>query len=378
LFLTSVNAETVVPCKISILEGIDAANVTIYYNNSVTNKENFTAQSLEELLKIVSTHTSKKNIEEKKNDNNNIELTEVCAPKTFFPKIKAGTTLVDIPGFSETNLMKNINISYLSQEKYRSIFVFLIPLGIGGSLLKENTEILDVYKTKDKDLTKNILFVLTKLSDFENNCLNENSDFEEDEEEKVKYMSDLIFSAYIKPIKEKFPSANIFFYEIGKKMQNYIYDKESLQLSLKNKNTEKSESSISVGQESLDAILGLINNQLRNNEELSLNWLKNKAISRINKSKKKIFNFHNEDKQVKKNKIEVTKCLKEITKKYSEECIAEYKLSNFNKQRLNEIINEKITQESLGSKEKHQNIIEADVWSISISFLTRVVTGANK
>jgi hypothetical protein len=355
IFRTSTLAETFVPCKISTYDELQKASIHLEFQDETS--ENYEAESINNLIEILSKFISKESILENKKM---LDNTEIDSPRVFFPKLKSGTSLIDTPGFSENESMKKFNLSQLAKEKHTSIIIFLIPLEIGGSLMQENLDILNNYKSKDSDKSNNIVFVLTKLKNYKISCENENPDYSE--EEVLDYMNKSIQKGFIIPLKKKFPYARIIIYEIGREMESYYYNKDSLLLKITSKN-EKENSDIDIKSQSLHFLNDYINDQFINNETEYLNYLKNKLFSRIEKIKNFMLNFHCEEKNVKENKMLILEKLTDIVNQSKLNRMEVFKTEIFNEQILQEIIDKNIKEESLNHKEKCSNLIEAEILS---------------
>jgi hypothetical protein len=355
IFRTSTIAETFVPCKISIYDELQKGNIHLEYQDETS--ENYEVESINHLIEILSKSISKESILENKKILSN---TEIDSPGVFFPKVKSGTSIMDTPGFSENESMKKFNLSQLAKKKNTSIILFLIPLEVGGSLMQENLDILNNYKSKDSDKSNNIVFMLTKLKNYKISCENENPDYSD--EEVLDYMNKSIQKGFIIPLKEQFPYARIIFYEIGREMESYYYNKDSLLLKITSIN-EKENSDINIKSESLQFLNDYINVQFINNESEYLIYLKNKLLSRINHIKEFMLNFHCQEKNVKENKKLILKKLTDIVNQSKLNRMEVFKTEIFNEQILQDIIDSSIKEESLNHKEKCSNSIEADILS---------------
>ena len=363
IFPTSAIAETFVPCMISVKEELKKADVHINYK--AQEAEKYEADSLDGLLVIINNNICKKSYLNK--NNKAIQGAIINSPRTFFPTVKSDTTITDTPGFSENEQMKELNISQLTKEKNRSVIVFLIPLEVGGSLMQENVDILSAYKSEETDLSSNIIFVLTKLKNFKNCCETDNEDYSD--EELLNHINKLIQEGFVLPLKNKYPSARIIIYEIGRDMDKFYYDKETLFIKMGSE-SQKSQSDINIKQETVKFLNDYVIEQFLNNESLYMNHLKENSIKSVNRVKQFIFEFHSQDKNVKENKKKISRDLNIFIKNMMEKKISEYKTDIFNKNILTNLIDKNINEDNYKSREKCLSTVEAEVHCIIENFLT--------
>jgi hypothetical protein len=362
LFFTSQIAETFAVCEILIDEKVDLAKISITYTDETS--EIFDADSKNNLIKLLEKYLKKNNTQ---TNNKKAEQAKIISPKEFFPRFKSGTSLVDTPGFSEDDIMKKYNTNHLSEEKHRSIIIFLIPLEIGGSLMQENLDILQSYEKKDSDVSNNIIFVLTKLKNFKTLCENENPDNED--QEILEEMNKKLEEGFINPIKKKYPFSKIIIYEIGRDMDKYFYDTDTLQLKLASYNDLKGEKEIDLKTGSMKHLNYYIDSQFINNEVYYYNALRDELLTSINNIKGFMFNFHNEEKKVKENKQIILEKLNEILNKTKSERMNYFKSEIYNKEILWNFVEETITKSSFENKEKCINSIDAKIQSLIENYL---------
>ncbi len=77
--------------------------------------------------------------------------------------------------------MENSIHYQLTNENKRSIIEFIIYLESEGSLIIENVDILNSYKSDEQDLSSNKLFVLTELKHYKTLCEMDNEDYSNEE-----------------------------------------------------------------------------------------------------------------------------------------------------------------------------------------------------
>ncbi len=91
-------------------------------------------------------------------------------------------------------------------------------------------------------------------------------------------------------------------YEIGRDMEKFYYDKDSLLIKIWASENQKMPNDVNLKQETMNMFNELTNQQFEKNEVLYMNHLKAKALNSVDRFKQFMLEFHSQDKNVKENK----------------------------------------------------------------------------